>query len=182
LSMTIILASAGCLTNLPMLRIPLSMKAGEYKYPIWLLDEKQPVRKAPNPSPPPVFLDHGEVQRVCRNSFYRFSHCVGEAYSQFRANLGVPGHGCLQLGISIGQPYDRQRHCLKRSALTCSQGITAEGSCSYLVMRRSSSADCSSLKVGGCASISCQSASKSSNFSATDKPLIWLGSVLMLSA
>ena len=66
------------LAGRPVPRVSLSMEAGDHDDSVWLLDEKQPVRKAVNPGPSPVLLDHGEVQRVGCNSHDRFIHCVGK--------------------------------------------------------------------------------------------------------
>jgi hypothetical protein len=62
------------------------MKTRKHDDAVWFLNENESVRKAANPGPPPVFLDHCEEEGVLSDGIDRFIDGLGEADPKFRAN------------------------------------------------------------------------------------------------
>ncbi len=112
------------------------METCDYRNLMLLHVEEDSVRKAPNSSTPPSAIDDWKLQGVLCDRVNRFLDRQDEPVSKFRANVVIPCSGILQLRLGLRQPYDRERHgFLNRRALTCSQGTTSDGFCSWRAIR-----------------------------------------------
>lgn len=79
--------------------------------------------------PPPLFHDC-ILQWGFSDSPDRFSYSLDEMRPEFRAYVSVGRHCLREIRLGFGQPENGIGHrVLTRPALTCSQGMTAEGSC-----------------------------------------------------
>ena len=112
------------------------MEAGDYHNPMLLNLEEYSVWGAPHSRTPTAPVDDRELQWIfcdCRNRGFDRQR---ETLPKLWANVVIPGPRFQQILICIWYPDDRESHGpLNRPALTCSQGMTAEGSCSCRAMR-----------------------------------------------
>jgi hypothetical protein len=112
------------------------VEAGDYHNPMLLNLEEYSVWEAPNSRTPTAPVDDRELQWIvcdCRN---RGLDRQCEALRKLRANVVIPGPRFQQILIRLRCPDNRDYHgLLTRPALTCSQGMTAEGFCSCRAMR-----------------------------------------------
>jgi hypothetical protein len=112
------------------------MKTGDNDNPGFLDQKEYPVRERANPGPPPVFIDHRELQRRGSYRLDRVLYRLNESRAQLGTDGVIMREGLPQLRVGLRQPdYGQSHRPLCRSALTCSHGMTSAGFSRYRAAR-----------------------------------------------
>jgi hypothetical protein len=98
--------------------------------------EENPVWKAAHSRAATASMDDRKLQRMFRNAFNYSLDRLRKALAKLWTNVVIPSPSLQQILIRVWSPNDRERHCfLSSPVLTCCQGITAEGFCSWRAIR-----------------------------------------------